>query len=217
MENKNGFIPALKFEWLTRFYDPLLQLAGAEEAYQKILRRTNINDHDTLLDFGCGAGTLAIMAKQDTPKAIVHGVDVDPNILEVAQSKVNKHNYDVYLTSYDGTFLPYENAMFDKVLSTLVFHHLSRNQKLTSLNEIYRILKVGGELHIVDFGKAQNMVMRGMFLLIQLLDGFSNTSDNVDGLLPEMIERAGFQNILAYEQFNTMFGTISHYKATKLT
>lgn len=213
---KKRYIPALKFGWLTHFYDPLMKLTRSEEKFKKyLLRQANINDDDTILDFGCGTGTLTIMAKKEVPNTIVHGLDIDPNVLKIAQSKVEKNGYNVVLKLYDGSSLPYKNEMFDKVLSTIVFHHMNRNQKLKALEEIYRTLKFGGELHIADFGKAKNTFMRGMFLTIQFLDGFENTSDHVNGLLPEIIEDAGFHRVIEYKRINTLVGTISFYKTAK--
>ncbi|MEG6615993.1 class I SAM-dependent methyltransferase [Peptococcaceae bacterium 1198_IL3148] len=170
-----------------------------------------MKDTDTILDFGCGTGTLTIMTKKEVPQAITYGVDIDPKILEIAQNKVKNSDYEIFLNTYDGITLPYNNEMFDKVLSSLVFHHLTRSQKVKALEEIYRILKVGGELHIADFGKASNIFMRGMFLPIQFFDGFANTSDNVKGLLPEIIKEAGFDEVIEHQQINVFDGIIRNY------
>jgi len=50
--------------------------------------------------------------------------------------------------SYD---LPYPDDAFDRVLSSLVFHHMTHKRKVESLHEVRRILKPGGALFIVDF------------------------------------------------------------------
>lgn len=216
MKNNKEFIPALKFDWLTYFYDFVTKLGRLEKRLWKpLLLQANIKENDNVLDFGCGTGTLTIMAKKETPKAIIYGVDIDSNILKIAKTKVENSGYEVFLKLYDGIFLPYKDETYDKVLSTLVFHHLTRNQKIMTLEEIYRTLKYGGELYIVDFGKSKNIVMRGVFLIIQLLDGFSNTSDNVNGLLPEIIKNVGFSEVNEYRWVNTLVGTISFYKAVK--
>lgn len=216
-ENKD-FIPALKYSWLTGFFDPLMKITRLEEKIKKVLLiQADIKNNDTVLDFGCGTGTLIIMAKEEIPKAITHGVDIDPNILKIAHKKVENNGYEVFLKAYDGVSLLYKNEMFDKVISSLVFHHLTRSQKLMALEEIYRVLKFGGELHILDFGKADNVFMRGMFLTIQFFDGFSSTSDNVKGLLPEIIREAGFNKVIEHKRMMTLVGTISLYRAVKLT
>lgn len=218
MTKDKNFIPALKYDWLTGFFDPLMKITRLERKIKKgLLIQADMKNNDTILDFGCGTGTLTIMAKEETPKAITHGVDIDPNILKIAQNKVKNNGYEVFLKAYDGVSLPYKNEMFDKVISSLVFHHLTRSQKLMALEEIYRILKFGGELHILDFGKSDNIFMRGMFLTIQFFDGFPSTSDNVKGLLPEIIREAGFDKVIEHKRIMTLVGTISLYRAVKLT
>ncbi|HHV38475.1 MAG TPA: methyltransferase domain-containing protein [Tepidimicrobium sp.] len=217
MREKPRFVPALKFDWLTRFFDPLMKLSMVEKRFREaLLFQANIKDSDIILDFGCGTGTLLIMVKERFPNAIAYGVDIDSNILKIAQEKVKDSGHEIFLNSYDGILLPYGDKMFDKVLSSLVFHHLARDQKIAALKGIHRILRRGGELHILDFGKAQNILMRGMFLPIQIFDGFANTSDNVKGLLPKIIEEAGFDEVVENKRINTLFGTISLYSAVKL-
>lgn len=217
MTKNTRFIPALKFNWLTRFFDPVMKLTMSEKKFKKaLLLQSDIKDSDTILDFGCGTATLTIMTKKAAPKATLYGVDVDPNVLKIAQNKVKNSGYEIFLKAYDGISLPYKSETFDKVLSSLVLHHLTKSQKVTVLKEIYRTLKVGGELHIADFGKARNIFMRGMFLIIQLFDGFTNTSDNIKGLLPEIMREAGFDKAIEHKRIMTLFGTVSLYKAVKL-
>lgn len=217
MTKNARFIPALKFDWLTRFFDPVMKLTMSEKKFKEaLLLQADIKDNETILDFGCGTATLTIMAKKEAPKATIYGADVDPNVLKIAKNKVENSGYEISLRAYDGISLPYKGETFDKVLSSLVFHHLTRSQKEIVLKEIYRILKFGGELHIADFGRARNIFMRGMFLIIQIFDGFINTSDNIKGLLPEIIREAGFDKVIEHKRIMTMFGTISLYRAIKL-
>ncbi len=81
--------------------------------------------------------------------------------------------------------------------------------------EIDRVLKQGGELHIADWGKAQNIVMRSLFYIVQLLDGFETTADNVRGRLPTLIKETGFQGMRKTADFATPLGTISLLSAEK--
>src|SRR5262249_11834213 len=103
---------------------------------------------------------------------------------------------------------------FDKVMSSLFFHHLQRDAKQRTFAEISRVLKPGGELHVADWGRAANPLMRVAFFGIQLLDGFPNTSDNVAGRLPDFMRDAGFTEVAETQRFSTVFGTMSLYRAT---
>ena len=75
--------------------------------------------------------------------------------------------------------LPYWKNYFDRVLSTLVFHHLTSEQKLLTLKEIYRVLKSGGELRIADLGKPDNLLMRILYSIIRAGDSLNTTLDNL--------------------------------------
>lgn len=86
---------------------------------------------------------------------------------------------------------------------------------MLTAQEIFRVLKPGAELHIADWGRATNPFMRGLFLLIQLIDGFKNTQDNVSGKLIPLFEQAGFIEVKQRQTFNTVFGTMVLYSAVK--
>ncbi|HHY13562.1 MAG TPA: methyltransferase domain-containing protein [Thermoanaerobacterales bacterium] len=117
MKRRKKFIPALKFDWLTRLFDPLMKLTFIEQKLRNdFLEQVNIKDNETILDFGCGTGTLAIMAKRKSPNAKICGVDVDFNILKIASNKTKKEDCKISLQSYDGISLPYEDETFDKVI-----------------------------------------------------------------------------------------------------
>jgi ubiquinone/menaquinone biosynthesis C-methylase UbiE len=102
-----------------------------------------------------------------------------------------------------------------KFLARWFFHQLDAETKLSCLKEIYRVLKPNGTLIIGDWGQAKSKLMRLLFYIVQILDGFKTTNDNVNGLLPKFIEQAGFKNVTEKDFINTRIGTYSYYKATK--
>jgi hypothetical protein len=57
--------------------------------------------------------------------------------------------------------------------------------------------------------------MRFTFGFVQLLDGFKTTNDNVKGLMPDFISKAGFQNVIISNSINTAIGTFSYFNAIK--
>jgi len=212
--NSTKYIPALKYEWLTRFYNPLIRVTMPEKEFKtELVRQANIKENHKVLDFGVGTATLSLMIKDTNPSSEVNGVDVDEKVLEIANKKIKKARAMIFVTKYDGVKLPYANASFDRVLTSLVFHHLTAQQKHNSLVEIKRVLKPNGELHIADWGKASSVLMRFLFFFVQILDGFKTTTDNVKGLLPAYIEIAGFKKVEIKKNYSTIFGTLTLYKA----
>ena len=111
--------------------------------------------------------------------------------------------------------LSYHAEQFDRVISSLFFHHLPWQEKESTAQKLFRVLKPGAELHVADWGRATNIVMRGVFLLEQLFDGFKNTQDNVSGKIPTLFEQAGFVEVSQRQIFDTIFGTMALYSATR--
>lgn len=111
--------------------------------------------------------------------------------------------------------LPYPGGRFDRVLSSLFFHHLSWADKQRTAAELFRVLRPGGELHVADWGAPAGPLLRFGFLAVQLLDGFANTADNADGKLPGVFGDAGFAAVAVTRRFNTMLGTLDLIRATR--
>ncbi len=144
-----------------------------------------------MLDLASGTGTLAIRLKQLLPQAEVIGVDCDPAILSLAMKKAEEAKVSVLFDRAMSSALPYPDEHFDRVVSSLFFHHLSWQEKEQTAKELFRVLKPGAEFHVADWGRASNMLMRGLFLFEQLFDGFENTQDNVSGKLITLFKHQG--------------------------
>lgn len=210
------YIPALGYSALTALYDPLLRWTTREATFKRrLVRQAGIAPGQRVLDLGCGTGTLTILIKQTYPAATVVGVDGDPAVLHIARAKVAAAGLRVTLDQGLATALPYPEQSFGRVLSSLVFHHLTRPQKRRALGEVYRVLRPGGALHLADWGPAQNGVLRLAFLGVQLLDGFATTTDNVRGRLPALIRQAGFPVVRDHTRYATLWGTLVLYSARK--
>ncbi|HRQ65819.1 MAG TPA: class I SAM-dependent methyltransferase [Xanthomonadaceae bacterium] len=216
MKNEGRYVPALGFRWLNRFYDPVVAIAARERTFKRrLLQQAGIQNDHQVLDLACGTGTLAIWVKEEVPGAKVFGVDVDRQILALAHRKAQKRGVEIVIDQGLSTELPYESESFDRVLSSLFFHHLSREDKVRTAREVYRVLKPRGEFHIADWGKPQNSVMRTVFWLVQLLDGLENTRDHVQGLLPSRVAEGGFKCVRQQEEIATAIGTMTLYVAEK--
>ncbi|WP_336788488.1 class I SAM-dependent methyltransferase [Paenibacillus sp. MMO-177] len=216
-DNKEtDFIPALRFNWLTSLYDPILRWTMRESAFKnQLIRQIQVDPGQRILDLGCGTGTLTILLKQTYPKAEVTGIDIDPKVLQIAERKAENMGMDITFNQGIAFELPYSNNSFDLIVTSLMFHHLTLENKLRTLHEIFRVLKPQGEIHIADWGKAQNGLMRVAFLPIQILDGFRTTTDNVNGLLLQLMTNAGFNETKETDRFMTIYGTLSLYRARK--
>jgi SAM-dependent methyltransferase len=214
--SSSPYLAALKYRWLTPLYDPLVRWTVRERAFKRhLVEQVGAEAGQRVLDIGCGTGTLALLIKRASPEAAVVGIDADPGVLEIAKRKADVAGVSVELVRGDSSELPYPDGSFDRVVSSLLFHHLTRENKRRTLREALRVLRRGGELHVADWGKAGNFAGRVAFIMVQLLDGFDTTSDNVRGLLPTLITEAGFENFAEHKRFTTPFGTLALYRADK--
>lgn len=212
-DNSARYIPALGFRQLTPFYDPLLRWVMQDETFKRrLVVQSALRPGMRVLDLGCGTGTLTILMKQMHPEVDVVGLDGDPAVLEVARSKANRAGVSITLDQGMAFELPYPDGSFDRVLSSLVFHHLTARNKQRTLVEIFRVLRLGGEFHIVDFGRPRHLYTR---LISPLVKRLEVAGDNIQGLLPGMIQEAGFEQVFESAQYATLFGDLSLYWARK--
>lgn len=210
------YVPALGFRWLTPWYDSVVGVTTRERTFkQALLDQAGLAPGQEVLDLACGTGTLALWAQQRVPSLRIAGLDADAQMLARARAKAAAAGFNIAFDEGWSTSLPFPEGRFDRVLSSLFFHHLDRGSKTRSLAQAFLVLKPGGELHVADWGRAANPLMRLAYFGIQLLDGFENTADNVKGLLPEMMRDAGFTSVAETRRFSTMWGTLSLYRACK--
>jgi len=213
---QQSYIPALAYRSLTGLYDPLVRITTRERRFKAVLlQQARLRAGQQVLDLACGTATLTIAAKRMQPRADITGVDGDPDILARARVKAAKADAELKFDESLSQHLAYADSSFDVVLSSLFFHHLDRENKLATLSEVWRVLKPGAELHIADWGKAANPLMRVLFLIVQMLDGFATTTDNVAGRLPEFLRASGFKEVEETQRFSTVLGTLALYRAKR--
>jgi ubiquinone/menaquinone biosynthesis C-methylase UbiE len=206
-----SYIPALGLGWLLPAYDPLQRWLMREALLKgRLVEAARIAPGYTVLDFGCGTGTLTLLVKQRYPDARVVGLDIDPHVLGRAAAKARGAALHVDLIRASATALPYPPACFDRVVTSLVLHHLSPHQKEQALAEARRVLKPGGLLCVADFGPPHTPYTRAVGLLMRHLE---EAGDNLAGRLPALMRGAGFDRVQEVAHYLTIFGTVAYYRA----
>ena len=218
MKAKEKYVPALRFHFLTKWFDFFLATTFPEKKIkQAIINQCGFGStaRSKVLDFGCGTLTLSIMAKEQYPNLEITGLDIDNSIIEIAKSKLDRKPFNIQLDKYDGGRLPYTDNEFNVVYSCLVFHHINDENKVSGFKEILRVMTPGGKLCLADFGKPRGFFRRVVFALFRRFDGEKNTRSNARGLLSQLIQDAGFVNIKEPMAVNTVFGTVVFIDAIK--
>jgi ubiquinone/menaquinone biosynthesis C-methylase UbiE len=139
-------------------YDLLIWLVslGREQTYrEKALDLVGLKPGESVLDVGCGTGTLAIAARRRVGlTGIVHGIDASPEMIARARKKAKKVGLEVTFENAVAEKMPFTDGTFDAVLATVMLHHLGRKARQLCACEIRRVLKPGGRVIAVDFGGA---------------------------------------------------------------
>src|SRR5215212_2848902 len=148
MSAAERYVPALGLKSLTRFYDPVVATTTRERTFKaRLLDQLDPQPGQRILDLACGTGTFALSIAEREPEATVVGVDGDPEMLARARAKAPAIQFDEALAQE----LPYEDASFDAVVTSLFLHHLTRDLKEAALREVARVLRPGGQLHVADW------------------------------------------------------------------
>ena len=206
------FTPALGLRALTPLYDSAIALLTRENRWRSaLIEAIALQKGERLLDVGCGTGSLAVRLATVEPGAQVYGIDPDTDVLRRARFKAAEAGARI---DFHEGFLTEEFVAgaepFDIVTSSLVFHQVPLTGKRDLLSMMRRALHPAGRLVIADYGLQRTALMRRLFrATVQTLDGVDDTQPNADGLLPELVNDAGFAGVEEARVIPTATGSIS--------
>lgn len=135
----------LKATWMTGDYDLFSRFMekGAEEFFGRL----GVAPGARLLDVGCGAGQLAIIAAR--AGAQVTGCDIATNWLEKGRARAAAEGLEITFEEGDAEALPYEAARFDSVVSLLGAMFAPRPDLVAA--ELKRVCRPGGMIAMANW------------------------------------------------------------------
>ena len=208
-----SFVAALHWRALDRFYDPCLRVVLREPRFRRaVAEHLHLRPGDRVLDVGCGTGTLLVTLAELVPGVALAGIDPDPDILAIAKAKAARSNIAVELMVGHGQTLPDPAGTFDRIVSTLMFHHLRPDEKAATLAEAHRTLKPGGEVLIADLGELHGLLR---VLSWPLRHGSGRAADNLAGRVPQLMSQAGFAGVTERDRLRSGFGPVVVHTGTK--
>lgn len=130
-----------------------LRFFGRERAFrEKLLALAHLVPGETVLDVGCGTGTLAILARRHVgASGAVYGIDASGQMIARAKAKARRADIEVEFQTTPAQALPFPDASFDVLLATLMLHHLGRNGRRELAGEMRRVVNADGRVLVVDF------------------------------------------------------------------
>jgi ubiquinone/menaquinone biosynthesis C-methylase UbiE len=143
----------LLIHWAAR-YDLLVQaltLGGARRLRRRMADAAEVKPGDAVLDVGCGTGDLAlVLAERVGPGGTVSGIDASPEMIARARQKARRQGASIDFRNEPVQALSFPDHVFDRVVSSLAFHHFPADIKPQALANIARVLKAGGQVCIID-------------------------------------------------------------------
>jgi len=138
------------------FFDTCVFRGQGRALRQRTATLADLRPGATVLDVGCGTGTLALEVKRRVGSA-GRVVGIDPGNEQIARARAKAARRHVSVAFQIGVIeqLAFPDQTFDVVLSTLMMHHLPASLKAQGLAEIARVLKPGGRVIIADFTRKQ--------------------------------------------------------------
>jgi SAM-dependent methyltransferase len=138
----------LKTTWMTGDYDVFARYMekDAEVFYQRL----GITPGTRLLDVGCGAGQLALIAAR--AGAVVTGCDIATNWLERARTRAAAEGLNITFEEGDAEALPYQDAQFDAVTSMFGAMFAPRPELVAA--ELTRVCRPGGTIAMANWTPA---------------------------------------------------------------
>jgi demethylmenaquinone methyltransferase/2-methoxy-6-polyprenyl-1,4-benzoquinol methylase len=140
-----------------------LQSFGLHRYWKKrVVKEANPREGEKALDVCCGTGDIALGLAQRGVEVV--GLDFSERMLEIARDRQSKGGGDVVrmqFVSGDAQKLPFPDETFDIITIGYGLRNLTSWD--TGLREMQRVAKAGGRLVILEFGKPENGLWRGIY------------------------------------------------------
>jgi ubiquinone/menaquinone biosynthesis C-methylase UbiE len=201
----------MTLNWLAPVYDWYCAKVGLGLKFrQETIDYAAIRPGEWVLDVGCGTGVLTRLAATVVGnEGVAIGIDPARKMIEVARRNAAREDSSAQFHLLAMEELPYEDGNFDGALASFMLHHLPPEVKRQGLREVYRVLRPGGRLLVVDLDRPRNVLW---WLVAWPLLLMPMVAENLRGHIPQYLRDAGFQPV---ETKGHRFGLLTFWIAHK--
>lgn len=237
-EGKEEYIRDL-FTEIADHYDEMndiMSLGMVQGWHRFMMRKAGDISGKRCLDVGTGTGEIAFhVARRAGPGSEVHGIDITPRMLELAERKESVLGLPVSIDWEvgDALDLPFPDDSFDLVTSGYMLRNVTDIERAVS--EMHRVLRPGGRVVVAELSKPKNRVVRRFYDIYmgrikrmgrkydggRQIDGREPAYDwltsSIEGFpygedMVKVFRRAGFEDVRFYVK---SFGAVNIYVAMK--
>jgi ubiquinone/menaquinone biosynthesis C-methylase UbiE len=208
---KHDYIPAAGRDAFLPGYDLLTRVLGMHKGYDAFVAQAELTDGLRVLEIGCGTGNVTVRAKRAAPGADVIATDPDPLALARAQRKARGLTGVRFEHAY-AQELPFADGEFDRVLSSMMLHHLDDDVKAAAAVEMYRVLRPGGILQIADVGGP--MTANDGFMARRMLRS-PQIAGSLGDAIPRLLRSVGFDASVVASRPHRFIGRLTFYRAVR--
>ncbi|MBN2694029.1 class I SAM-dependent methyltransferase [bacterium] len=189
----NGWLlhPALRIN----FYDLVMQklLPFNDSFYKQLMLQTDMKNGETVLDLGCGTGSLSIFMQKAHPQSKIFGIDASEAMIAECEKKRKVGLSEAIFKQSSAENLPFDDETFDSVVASFLLSYIPQTIKPTVLKEVFRVLKPHGKLIIIDPNKQYGL--KKVWNLINYIPNPFFVEDGLEGNYLQMLEEAEFSEI----------------------
>ncbi|MEP6675514.1 MAG: bifunctional demethylmenaquinone methyltransferase/2-methoxy-6-polyprenyl-1,4-benzoquinol methylase UbiE [Ferruginibacter sp.] len=145
---------AFRYDFLNRFLS-----AGIDIRWRKkMLKQLQLLQPKTILDVATGTADVAIMAAALLKPEKITGIDISDGMLKIGREKVAKAGLQnaIELLNGDSETISFPNNSFEAVTVAFGVRNFENLEK--GLSEIYRVLKPGGKLVVLEFSRPKSFI-----------------------------------------------------------
>ncbi len=192
-------------------YFVFMIFGGGNNLRNEIVGMAKLREAKSVLDIGCGTGNLSLEIVRRLPAGgHVIGIDAGEKMVALAKNKLQEKQMPIQFLRVSAENVPFKDEVFDCVFNVFLLHHLPMELKRAAFNEMYRVLKKGGELVTVDVDKPSTLLGK--------LIGLSRyhvkeIRDNMKVPLELQLRDTGFANTIIMKK---KWGIFSYIYATKV-